>query len=268
MRRVFAQKFAHHTMLLNGSFYVFFLLPVAVIIGFATPHNFNIGTANLLLLLGGSLIWPLFTLASFRANKDIDAGIYAVIANVSPAFTLLIAVPFLNENLSGAQYLGTGLLIASGSLASWSQLRNHAKVNSSGILFCILSAFILGVAIVYERLMLNRVDFGTYILLGWGAQVGWAAVLAYNRWNRLPSMVQEIGLKHFTVYGLLNVLKSVCFISALLISGSAALFSSAANFLAVVVIIAAYFVLHERRHIAEKIISAFVGITGLLLIAS
>ena len=110
LRRVFAQKFSHHTLLLNGSFYVFFLLPATLIIGFLAPHNFDIGVDNLIYLLLGSLVWPVFTLASFRANKYVDAGIYTVIANASPIFTILIAVTFIGESLTTAQFLGAGIV--------------------------------------------------------------------------------------------------------------------------------------------------------------
>ena len=81
-------------------------------------------------------------------------------------------------------------------------------------------------------------------------------------------MLAEIGLKNFTAYGLINVFKSSFFIAGLLISGSAALFSSATNFLSVVVVISAYFLLHERMHIIEKTIAVTIGIAGLIMITT
>lgn len=68
------------------------------------------------------------------------------------------------------------------------------------------------------------------------------------------------------LYGGSNALKSTCFILALLYSGSAALVSAATNFMAVVVIIAAYFVLKEKDNILHKGIASVIGIVGLLMV--
>src|SRR5947199_2672497 len=91
LRRVLAQKFDDSNRLINTVFFLCFLLPTAIILSFFFPHNLNIGLINLVIVLGGSIIWPLLNIASFRANRHVDVGIFTIINNLSPLFTLLVA---------------------------------------------------------------------------------------------------------------------------------------------------------------------------------
>ena len=266
MRRVLAQKFAEHNMLLNGIFYVFFLVPAGVGLMFIFPPTLHVGAADALWLIGGSLIWPIFNIAAFRANKEVDAGIYTIIANLSPLFTLAVAVPLMGENVSLPQYAGIGLIMISGIIAVAPGIKNN-KLVISGVLFALVSTTLLGLGVAYERFMLSRLDLGTYILYGWGSQVLWMALLAAAEWKYLPAVVKKIGPGTLLAWGSANALKSCCFILTLFLLGSASIMSGATNFISIVIVVAAFFILHERDHIIPKIIATFVGIAGLLLLA-
>ncbi len=170
LRRVLAQKLGEHNRLIVAVFFLFFLLPATLVLFWFFPHNLNVGWLNLFFLLGGSLIWPLSTIIAFEGNRQVDVGIFTIINNVSPIFTLMIALPFLHENLGAPQFLGIGLLIVSGVLAAASQFNKSSLVSANGMLICLLSAIVLGIATAYERFMLSRVDFGAYLIYGWGAQ--------------------------------------------------------------------------------------------------
>lgn len=169
LRKVLAQELGEHNRLINAIYFLFFLLPTTIILSFFFPHNLNVGLLNFLLLIGGSIIWPILAIISFHANKKVDVGIFTIISNLSPIFTLAIALPFLHENLKPMQFIGIGLLILSGVLAASSQLRKREHASTEGVLVCLLSAAVFGIAVVYERFMLNRVEFGTYLIYGWGS---------------------------------------------------------------------------------------------------
>jgi drug/metabolite transporter (DMT)-like permease len=265
LRRVLAQKFADRNLLVNGIFYVFFLAPAAVALMLIFPPTLSISPTNLALCVVGSLMWPLFNIAAFRASKSIDAGIYTIIANLSPLFTLMVAVPFMGEQVTGVQYLGIGLLMISGVIAVVPGIKNKTIV-LSGVLFALLSTVILGFGVAYEKFMLDRLDLGTYILFGWGSQIMWMALLATGEWKYLPYFIKQVGLKTVLFYGSANALKSCCFILALFFVGSASIMSGATEFISIVIIAAAFFILHERDHIAQKIIGAIIGIIGLVLL--
>ncbi|HEY4487499.1 MAG TPA: hypothetical protein VI483_01905, partial [Candidatus Paceibacterota bacterium] len=233
MRRVLAQKFAEHNMLLNGMFYVFFLLPAGLGLMLLFPPTLYIGSIDALWLIGGSIIWPLFNIAAFRANKTVDAGIYTIVANLSPLFTLAVAVPLMGENVSLPQYAGIGLLMISGVIAVAPGIKNN-KLVISGLLFALVSTALLGLGVAYEQFMLNRLDLGTYLLYGWGSQILWMVLLAAPKWKYVPTVVKKIGLRTLLVWGSANALKSCCFILTLFFLGSASIMSGATNFISIV----------------------------------
>jgi len=269
LRRVLAQKLGNHNRLINSVFFICFLLPAAIILSFFFPHDLNVGAFNLLLLFGGSIIWPILGIISFRANKEVDVGIFTIISNLSPIFTIAIALTFLHENLGKLQFVGIGLLILSGLLIASSQLNKKNRASTKNILICLLSAAVLGVAVAYERFMLSRIDFGAYLIYGWGSQIIWSAILTGKELKKLPDLFNKAAKKRKTliVWGITSTLKSVAFILALKISGSASIISAASNFMSIVVVITAYFYLKERQHMIHKWLAAGIGIAGLLLIS-
>lgn len=69
------------------------------------------------------------------------------------------------------------------------------------------------------------------------------------------------------IFSASNVLRTVCFLTALSLSGSAAIIGASTNFLAVAVLIAAYIFLRERQYLWFKFAAVVVGVAGLLLVA-
>ena len=268
LRRVLAQQFPKQHALINATFFGFFLLPTAGILYLFFPGDLNVGWVNFFLLLLGSAIWPLMGVTAFRANKDVDVGIFAIISHISPLITLVIALVFLNETLQPLHFLGIGLVVTSGIIVSTAQLKKHSKAKLKGLIYCFLSAIILGSAIAYEQFMLKRVDFGAYLVYGWGAQIVWSWIMAAKEIKHIKWLFSQSKKATLTIlsWGAVGSIRSVAFISALKISGSAAIISAASDFMSVVVVISAYIFLKERDHVLQKGIAAVVGIIGILIL--
>ncbi len=147
-------------------------------------------------------------------------------------------------------------------------MRESNKISMNAIGVCLLAALVLGIAVAYERFMLTRIDFGSYLVYGWGAQILWAVILTHKELRKLPSLFgKNLGARNLILaWGATSLLKSMSFILALKTS-TASVISVVTDFLSVVVVISAYFFLKERKHIVYKIVAAIVGIAGLLFIA-
>lgn len=269
LRRVLAQKVGEHNRLINAIFYACFLLPAVIVLGFIFPHNLHIGALNYVLLILYGLVWPCYFLIAFRANRLVDAGVFTIINNLSPLVTIVVALPFLHEHLTSFQYFGGALLILSGILVAYPHVKRVNPIGISGVMTCVGAAVIMGLAVAYERFMLNRVDFGTYFLIGWGAQVFWALVFAHRDFKKIPALLGKNSAVRGIViaWGAVSALRSVAFVTSLKTSGSASIISVASDFLSVAVVVAAYFFLRERDHMRIKIGAVIIGVAGLLLIA-
>lgn len=268
LRRNLAKDFTRYNRLIHAIFFVLFLLPTGLIASRFFPNNLDVGWENLLWLGLGSLVWPVANIVAFRANHKLDAGTFSILNNLAPISTLLIALTILGETPSSKQILGAILLILSGIVIAVPLVQYRLIIGSREILIGVLSAVIIGVGYSYERFMLTRIDFGAYLVLGWGSQVLWAAILAAKEYKYLPKLWSNVKLRSpILAYGLTNALRGMCFVTALSLA-SASVVGPAANFLSVIIVIAGYFILGEKDHLLNKLLAVAIGISGLLLISN
>lgn len=266
LRRTLAQSLSKHNKLVNGFFFLCVLYPTGLIVAAFSSPNLNIGWVNLALLLGGSGIFPLINLSAFRANKDVDAGLYTIINNITPIITIIAATLLLNEKLSDQQLLGATIIILSAFLATLPRLRHRGTSKSTGLAFALISVGLLGLAIVYERWMLTRIDYGAYLVFGWGAQTFWMTILAWSDRKYIKLLRNKKDFIPVLGYGITNTLKGLSFVTALKLSGNASVVSAFGSFMAVLVVLSAYFVLKEKEWLLFKIIAAVIGTAGLIIL--
>lgn len=242
------------------------LYPLGLFVAALISPNLDIGWLNFFILLIGSGMFPVFGVLAFRANRDIDAGLFTIINNITPIVTIIVASILLHEHLGHSQAIGAAVIISSAFIATLPKLHHHVKANSLGILFAISSVAILGVAIVFEKWMLGRMDFGAYLVFGWGAQTLWMAIMAWPERKHIRQLFNHANRLPVIGYAATNALKGLCFVGSLKLSANASLISSVSSFLAVMVVIAAYFTLGEKEHLGLKITSAIIGMFGLVII--
>jgi drug/metabolite transporter (DMT)-like permease len=266
LRRSLAQRLFEHNKLINGFFFLCVLYPLGLIVACFSSPDLKIGWLNLFFLLAGSVIFPLIVVMAFRANKDIDAGLYTILNNVTPIITILAATILLNETLNGRQMLGAAVIISSAFLATLPKLNHHRKNSSAGLLFALASVSLLGLAIVYERWMLTRIDYGAYLGFGGGAQTLWMTIIAWPERKYVSLLKTKGNSRKILAYGVTNAFKGLTFVSALKLSGNASLVGASSSFMAVLVVLSAYFVLKENEHLWLKIASAVIGAGGLIIL--
>lgn len=267
LRRSLAKTFQKYNQLVNLVFFLFFLYPGGLLLSLFVPHNLSIGFTNLLILLTGSLAFPIVNLAAYKASEHLDASIYSLISNLAPIFTISGALLTLDETLTWEQFIGAVLLITSAIVVVLPSIRARKlqTANYKSVLLAISGVALLGFAIVFERFMLQRIDFGAYLIIGWGAQVLWAVSIALKRGVNLKVLKNTQTARPILIYGLINTLKAICFISALRL-GTASLVSASTSFVAVLVVIAAYFILREHDHPYIKFSAAVASSIGLYLL--
>ena len=266
LRRKLALLVPDHNRFVNWFFFAGVLYPVGLITALIIRPDLRIGWTNLALLLGGELIFPIINLLAFRANRDIDAGLFTILTNLAPIITIASARLLLNEGLHGHQLLGAVIVIVSAFLASVHNLFGKHKASRRGVLIALASVVLLGLAITYERFMLTRVEFGAYLVFGWGGQALWMTILAWPERKNLFLLRQPQVAKRIIAFGLANAFQGLCFVGALTLSGSASLVAATRSFLAVLVVLVAYYVLNERGWLALKITAALTGATGLIIL--
>ncbi len=266
LRRSLATTLEQHNRLINGFFFIAVLYPLGLVVALFSNPNLSIGWQNLIILLVGSCVFPLINLLAFRASKDVDAGLYTILNNLTPIITIIAASILLSETLNSQQQLGAVIVITSTFLATLPRLRHRSTSSSIGMIFALMSVSLLGIAIVFERWMLTRIDFGAYLVFGWGAQTLWMAFAAWSERRNIIILKDKTNLKPILGYGITNAFKGLCFVGALKLSGNASLVGASASFMAVLVVLSAYFILKEKEWLWFKIGAAVLGTIGLIIL--
>jgi drug/metabolite transporter (DMT)-like permease len=217
--------------------------------------------------LVGSGVFPLINLLAFKASKDVDAGLYTILNNLTPIVTIIAATTLLNESLNNQQLLGATIIISSTILATVPRLRHRVTSSSKGLVYALMSVSLLGMAIVYERWMLTRMDFGAYLVFGWGAQTLWMTILAWPERKHIGFFRKKKNFWSAFAYGATNALKGLSFVAALKLSNNASVVGASASFMAILVVMAAYIVLKEKEWLWFKIAAAVLGASGLIILS-
>lgn len=266
VRRSLAQSLSEHNRLVNAFFFLAVLYPTGLVFALFSQHNLSIGWTNFLFILFGSSLFPIINILAYKASKHVDAGLYTILNNLTPIVTIIAASLLLNETLNTQQLAGAIIIILSAFLATLPRILHRHITKTEGIYIAVLSVSLLGLAIVFERWMLTRMDFGAYLVYGWGAQTFWSVAFALADRQRLNILFTKRNFKPVLWYGLANTFKGICFVGALKLSDNASLVSAAVSFMAVTVVLAAYVFLKEREYLVFKIIAAIVGTIGLIIL--
>ena len=267
MRRFLATTLKRYNRLINGFFLVAVLYPVGLLAASFTNPDLSIGWQNFIIILIASGVFPLIKLLAFRASRDVDAGLYTILSNIAPIITIVAAAIFLSESLNGWQQMGVAIVLTSALLASLLGVSRRSIKSSPGLVYALVSITLLGLAIVFERWMLTRVDFGAYLVFGWGAQALWMAIIAWPERRYIKIIKNKANFLPILGYGVANSLKGLCFLGALHLSGNASIVGVSSSFMAVLVVVAAYFVLKEREWLGYKTAVAVFGAIGLIILS-
>jgi drug/metabolite transporter (DMT)-like permease len=267
LRRKLALTLTRYNRLVNGFFFIAILYPLGLLVASFTNPNLAIGWQNILILLIGSGVFPLLNLLAFKSSKDVDAGLYTILNNLTPIITIIGAYLLLQEKMSTQQLVGAAVIIASTFLATLPRLWHRSKNSSSiGVILALASVSLLGLAIVFERWMLTRIDFGAYLVFGWGSQALWMAIMSWPERKNLHILTNRKNFLPILGYGVTNALRGLCWVSAVKLSGNVSIVGAFSSFMAVLVVLSAYFILKEKEWVWFKIGAAIIGTIGLIIL--
>jgi drug/metabolite transporter (DMT)-like permease len=266
LQRKLGTSLAKHKRLVAGFFFVVVHYPLGLIVAFMGHPDLAIGWMNFIILLLGSWIFPLINILYLKASKDVDAGRFTVLSNITPVATIVAATLLLGERLNATQLIGASVIIGSAVVVTLTHTRKRGRVNHRGVAVAITAFLLAGLATVYERWMLGQMDLGAYIVFGWGAQTLWMVLLAWPERKNLGVLRKKKYLLPISSFAIASAVKGVLFLAALQLSGNASLFGAFASFTAIMVVPAAYFLLKERQSMKTKVIAAIIGTIGLIIL--
>lgn len=265
-RRQLAKTFAKANSLVNAFFFVAALYPIGLVVASFTSPDLSIGWASFFMLLIGGALFPFVNLLIYRANKDLDVGLFSILSDLMPVVSITAGWLLLNEGLTGQQLVGAAIILLAALIVTLPQLKHHMRHNSRALACAIVAVILLGLGFVYERYMLTRMDFGAYIVIGWGFQTMWGVLFALPERKSYKILLDpKIRFKLWS-YSLTSTFRGLCIVGALYLSGNVSVVMASASFLTVLVVVAAYIILKEKEWLWLKLGAATLGMIGLILI--
>lgn len=151
----------------------------------------------LLGILGSAALNALAHLASTRALKEVDASLATPFFMLSPAVTLLIAVPSLGEMPSWRGGLGVALVVLGAYLigfrAGWTLLRPVRELfTNRGIGLALLSSVLWGLTPVFEKTAIQHTTPTNPPAVAFGVASLLSLLLFPMVMTRFPQRVRQI----------------------------------------------------------------------------
>ena len=267
IQRQLGQTIPQYNRLVNGFFFLCIHYPLGLITALIIGFKVDIGWFNALTLLAIGAAFPLTDMLAFRASKDVDAGLFGILTNLSPVITISLAALLIAERLSPQQFAGAVIIIFSALLVSITAYNRSSKNTRVGIIIALLSVTLLGVDTVYESWILKRIGMGSVLVYGLGLQTFWMAIFAFPQRRHAGKVINRKYGPKVLALALSKSVKGIAFIGALYLSKSAAIVSAFTGFLPIMIVVAGFIFLHEKQYLKLKIAAASTGLVGLIVLS-
>lgn len=200
-----------------------------------------------------------YFIASYTAQKYVEAGVTTLVGNIYTPITIVLATFFLSERLTMIQILGTILLFFGILIVSKKHKIGRFKFDKYFMLM-VLSAVMIGILLATERGLQKITGFTAATMLSWWTQclfLGLATLATKNK--------SEYSKKDIAITGGLRFLQSLSWVTLVFVVGNLSLVSAITTFKVVIIFITAAIFLNEREDLKRKIIGSLIALAGLLL---
>ncbi len=239
---------------------MFFLFLGSLLFPFFSPFYLSGGFLHLFLL---ALVCGVFSagsnLASYLAQKHVDAGVTSILWNIYTPITIVLSSILLHEGLKPMQIMGTILLLFAIILIS-KKHRTGRFTFDKYFLLSILSGVLISGVLVAERALQNLTGFSAGVMISWGAGALALGLVSLFLGNKHTYTNKEV-----LTTGGLQFVASLSYVVLVWVSGNLSVVSAITTFKVVVVFITAALFLHEREDLGRKFFGSLVALVGLLL---
>lgn len=198
-------------------------------------------------------------IASYIAQKHVEAGVSTLISNIYTPFTIILATIFLNEKLTLIQIFGTILLLVGIVIVSKKHKIGKFKFDKY-FLTMLSSGVMLSALLVAERALMKMTGFTTAVMLSW-----WTTFLFLGIVTLITKNRSHYSKKDIAITGTLRFLQNLSWVILIFVIGNLSIVSSITTFKIVIMFIGGALILNEKDDLKRKIVGSVVALLGLLL---
>lgn len=214
-----------------------------------------------LLLIGGAILgYGLYERTHFLARKQLEASTIAILFQLSPVIAFIGSLILLHESLTLPKLIGATFIISASLIVI--QKNPQLRFNRS-ILIALFSAFVLGLAEMFDKPASANIPINLYSAAMWTLSLPLIALPGFTR----KQLVKEfkIGGWKVALTAFLNVFGFVLYLKALAMTDASRVIPIISS-LATLVVLGGIIFLHERSHLGRKLIAGILILIGILLL--
>ncbi len=239
---------------------IFMLFLGSLFFPFFSPFYISGGFFYLFLLaLTCAFFGTASNIASYVAQKHMDAGVTSVVWNIYTPVTIFLSSVLLHEGLTIIQVWGTVLLFVAIFIISKKHRIGRFSFDKY-FLLTILGGILISGVLVAERALQNTTGFSAGVMISWGAQAIGLGIVSLFFGHKHTYTNKEV-----LTTGGLQFVQALSYVILVWVVGNLSVVSSITTFKIVVVFIGAAIFLHEREDLPRKILGSIIAVIGLLL---
>src|SRR5699024_8140419 len=100
------------------------------------------------------------------------------------------------------------------------QLKHHMRHSRSALIYAGIAVVLIGLGFVFERYLMTRMDFGAYLIFGWGAQMLWGVLFALPERKSYKILLDPKIKGKLLGFSVTSALRGLCIGGALYLSGN------------------------------------------------
>ena len=240
---------------------------LAAIYGFlfsemAFPRDVKFLIPNIILMI---LLYSANNVFLYSALKKIEASIFTIIISTRSLFTVFASSVFLNELLTGKQFIGA-LFILSGAVFVNLNKKSNLKFEK-GIIYAFLAASAFGFANTNDRILLQHFNLYPYITIGFILPASFMLMIKPSSFRKIKDFTNIRLLRKMVILCLVFTASSATFFRALQIAPNSSQVTTIMVSSVVLTVFLSIIFLKERENVGRKIIGALAAFLGLLLVS-
>ena len=245
---------------------VVFQLAVTVVVSlYAFYKGFQIPPLLPLLPFLGliTILYAFANIVLFRAFQLSEASEISVISSSRSLWTLLIAVPFLDEALTSKKLLGTLLVILGVALVSWRGKRFRLQ---QGHMFALLSATLFGAAFATDAFLLRSFDSPSYATIAFFLPTVFLILLRPKSLKKIKLFLDFRRLAKMLILAIFYGIAALAIYASYQAGGEASQIAPVSQSSVILTVLLAAIFLKERSYFLNKLVGAIAVFLGVVLL--
>lgn len=215
-------------------------------------------------LLFTTILYMVFNLLTFNAIKITEASLFTIVLSSRVFFTIIASSFFLNQSLSGMQFVGAGCIFLGIIIANITRKKKFTF--GKGEVLALGAAIVFGLANTNDKYILSHVALYPYIAFNFLAPAVGLVVIFPKEVPYMKQFFQKNVFIKLTTLSIIYALSSIAFFAGLQLSSNVSQFITLNLLTVIVTVILAVIFLKEHNDVWKKILGAIVAFVGLLLL--